>query len=61
LPDATGAGLEPLAATVLATAIALQTLALAVVHERGTNPDLIGREDARHQRAADAAKEPLPG
>ena len=60
LPDPSGTGIDPLAASALGMAIALQTLALALVHERGMNPDLIGREEAAHQRAADVAKEPIP-
>jgi hypothetical protein len=35
-------------------AIALQLLTLALVHERGTNPDLIRREEPAYRAAAEA-------
>jgi glucosamine--fructose-6-phosphate aminotransferase (isomerizing) len=63
-PDVAGSNdsrVGRLATAVLSTAISLQTLALATVHARGRNPDLIQREDPRHQAAADLAREPLPG
>jgi hypothetical protein len=50
-----------LAFTALASAVALQTLALAVIHASGRNPDLIGRENPDHQASADLANRPLPG
>ena len=40
---------------LLAGAIALQLLTLELVHQAGTNPDLIRREQAPYKAAADAA------
>lgn len=40
---------------LLAGAIALQLLTLELVHQAGTNPDLIRREQAAYKAAADAA------
>lgn len=59
LPDSQA--VDPLVAALLASAVALQVLALAAIHVRGTNPDLIRRDDARYQHAADVARLPLPG
>jgi glucosamine--fructose-6-phosphate aminotransferase (isomerizing) len=42
------------ATALLAGALALQWLTLALVHARGTNPDLIRREEAPYRAAADA-------
>lgn len=41
---------------LLAGAIALQLLTLELVHQAGTNPDLIRREQAAYKAAADAAR-----
>lgn len=59
LPDP-GHETQRLAIAALGTAVALQRVALATIHARGTNPDLIRREDPRHQAAADIADRPLP-
>ena len=40
---------------LLAGAIALQLLTLELVHVKGTNPDLIRREQPAYKAAADAA------
>ena len=40
---------------LLAGAIALQLLTLELVHQAGTNPDLIRREQPAYKAAADAA------
>ncbi len=48
---------EPLDA-LLAGAFALQTLTLAAIHARGTNPDLIRREQAPWRAAAGILDEP---
>jgi len=48
--------LEHTLAALLAGAGALQALTLALVHARGTNPDLIRREQAPHRAAAAAAE-----
>jgi glucosamine--fructose-6-phosphate aminotransferase (isomerizing) len=53
LPDATL--LDPRLAALLAGAGALQALTLALAHTRGTNPNLIRREEAPYRRAAQAA------
>jgi glutamine---fructose-6-phosphate transaminase (isomerizing) len=45
------------AACLLGGAGALQALTLALVHARGTNPDLIRREEAAYRRAADVAEQ----
>jgi fructoselysine-6-P-deglycase FrlB-like protein len=50
LPAPEGVG-EPLA-SLLGGAIALQLLTLELAHARGTNPDLIRREEAAYRRAA---------
>jgi fructoselysine-6-P-deglycase FrlB-like protein len=50
LPPPTGVA-EPLAA-LLGGALALQLLTLELAHARGTNPDLIRREEAPYRRAA---------
>ena len=42
---------EPLAA-LLGGAVALQLLTLELAHARGTNPDLIRREEAPYRAAA---------
>lgn len=54
LPD--DAQLEPKLAGLLAGAGALQALTLELAHARGTNPDLIRREQAPYRRAAQAAE-----
>jgi fructoselysine-6-P-deglycase FrlB-like protein len=41
---------------LLTGAGALQALTVALVHARGTNPDLIRREDAAYRRAAEVAE-----
>jgi glutamine---fructose-6-phosphate transaminase (isomerizing) len=41
---------------LLAGAIALQLLTLELVHQAGTNPDLIRREQPAYKAAADAAR-----
>jgi fructoselysine-6-P-deglycase FrlB-like protein len=43
-------------AALLAGAGALQALTLALAHARGTNPDLIRREEAPYRRAAEVAE-----
>jgi glutamine---fructose-6-phosphate transaminase (isomerizing) len=43
------------ATALLAGALALQWLTLELVHARGTNPDLIRREEPRYRAAAEAA------
>ncbi|WP_445148356.1 SIS domain-containing protein [Baekduia sp. Peel2402] len=45
-------------AALLAGAGALQALTLALAHARGTNPDLIRREEAAYRAAAAAAEDP---
>ncbi len=55
LPDATL--LDRRLAGLLAGAGALQTLTLALAHARGTNPDLIRREEAPYRHAAEAAED----
>jgi fructoselysine-6-P-deglycase FrlB-like protein len=63
VPDLTPAGRLVAAApadrlaALLAGAGLLQALTLALVHARGTNPDLIRREDAAYRRAAAVAEE----
>jgi glutamine---fructose-6-phosphate transaminase (isomerizing) len=52
---------DALAAVVAATAVSLQRLTLAVVHARGTNPDLIRRHETPYRDAASEASGPLPG
>lgn len=52
------ARLDSVLAGLLAGAGALQTLTVALAHARGTNPDLIRREEAPYRRAAAAAEEP---
>ncbi|HEY1567955.1 MAG TPA: SIS domain-containing protein [Solirubrobacteraceae bacterium] len=54
LPDR--ALLEPRLAGLLAGAGALQSLALELAHARGTNPDLIRREQAPYRNAAHEAE-----
>ena len=54
LPPATD--LDPTLACLLAGAGALQTLTLALAHARGTNPDLIRREEAPYRQAAQVAE-----
>lgn len=48
--------LHPVPARLLGGAGALQALTLALVHARGTNPDLIRREQAPHRAAAAVAE-----
>jgi fructoselysine-6-P-deglycase FrlB-like protein len=55
LPDA--ARLERGLAGLLAGAAALQALTLSLAHTRGTNPDLIRREEAPYRRAAQLAEQ----
>jgi hypothetical protein len=43
------------ATALLGGALALQRLTLALVHARGTNPDLIRREESAYRRAAEVA------
>jgi hypothetical protein len=43
-----------IATALLAGALALQWLTLDLVHRRGTNPDLIRREEPRYRAAAEA-------
>ena len=49
--------LDPTLACLLAGAGALQTLTLALAHARGTNPDLIRREEAPYRQAAQVAED----
>jgi glutamine---fructose-6-phosphate transaminase (isomerizing) len=58
VPDDSGLG--PVPTSLLATAMALQHLALALVHQAGTNPDRIRREDPAYAGAAEVAG-PFPG
>jgi hypothetical protein len=62
-PELTGAGrlgielppseaLEPTAAALLAGAAGLQLVTLELAHARGTNPDLIRREQEPYRRGA---------
>lgn len=51
--------LEPRLAGLLAGAGMLQALTLELAHARGTNPDLIRREQAPYRQAAAEAKTPL--
>jgi hypothetical protein len=48
--------LDPRLAGLLAGAGALQALTLELAHARGTNPDLIRREQAAYRNAAQAAE-----
>jgi fructoselysine-6-P-deglycase FrlB-like protein len=48
------ARLARIASAAIGSAIPLQQLAERLARARGTNPDTIGREDARHAAAADA-------
>ncbi len=50
--------LSPAVASLLGTAGPLQLVTLAVAAARGTNPDLIRRDDARYLRAAELADDP---
>ena len=47
--------LPPAAGALIAGALAMQLLALEVVLARGTNPDLIRREQPRYRAAASTA------
>ncbi len=44
--------IEPRLAALLGSGVALQLLALAMVHRAGTNPDLIGREEPAQRESA---------
>lgn len=55
LPDATA--LDRRLAALLAGAGALQAMTLSLAHTRGTNPDLIRREEARYRRAAQVSEQ----
>jgi glutamine---fructose-6-phosphate transaminase (isomerizing) len=55
LPQASD--VDATAACLLGGAGALQALTLALVHARGTNPDLIRREEAAYRQAADVAEQ----
>ena len=55
LPEATL--LDRRLAGLLAGAGALQTLTLSLAHARGTNPDLIRREEASYRHAAEVAEQ----
>jgi glucosamine--fructose-6-phosphate aminotransferase (isomerizing) len=48
-------GLPPVAAALITGALALQLLTLELAHARGTNPDLIRREEPLYRAAAAAA------
>ncbi len=48
-------GIAPVAGALIAGALALQWLALEFVLARGTNPDLIRREQPLYRAAAQAA------
>jgi glucosamine--fructose-6-phosphate aminotransferase (isomerizing) len=50
------AGLPPAAGALLAGALAAQLLTLELVHARGTNPDLIRRDEEPYRRAAEVAE-----
>ena len=50
--------LAPACASLLGGAGPLQLVTLAIAAARGTNPDLIRREDARYRRAAELADDP---
>jgi hypothetical protein len=49
-------GLPPVAGALLAGALAAQLFTLELVHARGTNPDLIRREEEPYRRAAEVAE-----
>ncbi len=49
---------HPAVASLLGAAGPLQLVTLAIAAARGTNPDLIRRDDARYLRAADLADDP---
>jgi glucosamine--fructose-6-phosphate aminotransferase (isomerizing) len=51
------AGLPPVVGTLLAGALAAQLLTLELVHAKGTNPDLIRREEEPYRAAAAVAEE----
>jgi hypothetical protein len=48
--------LSGLLSSLVATALALQLLTLELVHEAGTNPDLIRREETPWREAAELAE-----
>jgi glutamine---fructose-6-phosphate transaminase (isomerizing) len=50
-----GAPAASVATALIGGALALQWLTLDLVHRRGTNPDLIRREEPRYRAAAEAA------
>ncbi|MGH9432643.1 MAG: SIS domain-containing protein [Terriglobia bacterium] len=50
-------GIEALAFALAGSAVALQQLALALAHERGSNPDLIRREQEPYREAARIAEQ----
>jgi glutamine---fructose-6-phosphate transaminase (isomerizing) len=52
VPVPTAAGLPAAAAALLGAAVPLQLLTLELAHARGTNPDLIRREQAPYREAA---------
>ena len=52
---AQGGDLTPVAAALVEGALALQLFTLELTHARGTNPDLIRREEPRYREAAEAA------
>ena len=58
LPTSGGHGLL---GALLAGALALQRITLTLAEARGTNPDLLRRDDARYRRAALLAEEEPPG
>jgi len=57
---AAGPGVEPLLAALAGGAIALQLLTVGLVHQAGTNPDRIRREDDTYREAAEIAGASFP-
>ncbi len=55
-----GAQVEPLLAALAGGAIALQLLTVGLVHQAGTNPDRIRREDDAYRAAAEVAGASFP-
>ena len=54
------AGLPGLVTSLLGGAVALQLLTVGLVHARGTNPDLLRREQAQYREAVTAGEAKYP-
>jgi fructoselysine-6-P-deglycase FrlB-like protein len=52
--------LNPLASSLLGSALALQTLTVGLVHERETNPDLLRREETPYREAVSVGNTKFP-